>query len=286
MNFLIASKNYLEYLKANAKKDSYITIKARIDKYFKYLKTKNLPLSLSDEIKLKNHINNLKISQNYKATLWITYAQIINFNRRYYNLNAVVKLKPIKKQKYIFNIWTEKQFKDFISTLKNPVEILFFNLLFYTGARRGEILALTKKNILTSDKIAINATFSRNHITTTKTAESTRILTIPHSLTSDLIRLANLTKDNERLFKNLTYTTLKRRLDTYCDKNSLNRIRIHDLRHSNITLLLYNGFTPQGIARRVGHKNIEMLFNTYAGYYDSEDAKIAQKLEQIKNSFY
>ena len=45
------------------------------------------------------------------------------------------------------NFLTECEFNDFISFEKNEMYKDFFTILFYTGMRRGEVLALKWENI-------------------------------------------------------------------------------------------------------------------------------------------
>ena len=43
--------------------------------------------------------------------------------------------------------WTLEEFNQFISCIENKEEKLYFNILFYTGIRLGEFLALRLKDI-------------------------------------------------------------------------------------------------------------------------------------------
>ena len=56
------------------------------------------------------------------------------------------------------------------------------------------------------------------------------------------------------------------------------RIRIHDLRHSHISLLIDMGFSAVAIADRVGHESIEITYR-YAHLFPSKQAEMAKELE-------
>ena len=55
------------------------------------------------------------------------------------------------------------------------------------------------------------------------------------------------------------------------------RIRIHDLRHSRISLLIDMGFNAVAIADRVGHESIDIIFR-YAHMFPSRQVDMAQRL--------
>ena len=55
------------------------------------------------------------------------------------------------------------------------------------------------------------------------------------------------------------------------------RIRIHDLRHSHISLLIEMGFSALAIAERVGHESIDITYQ-YAHLFPNKQAEMADKL--------
>ena len=58
------------------------------------------------------------------------------------------------------------------------------------------------------------------------------------------------------------------------------RIRIHDLRHSHISLLIDMGFSAVAIADRVGHESIEITYR-YAHLFPSKQAEMADRLDDL-----
>ena len=61
----------------------------------------------------------------------------------------------------------------------------------------------------------------------------------------------------------------------------LKKIRIHDYRHSHVSLLANEGINIQEIARRLGHANIEMTWNTYSHLYPREEERAIEILNKI-----
>ena len=60
------------------------------------------------------------------------------------------------------------------------------------------------------------------------------------------------------------------------------RIRIHDLRHSHISLLIDMGFTALAIADRVGHESIDITYR-YAHLFPTRQIEMASKLNTLKS---
>jgi integrase len=55
------------------------------------------------------------------------------------------------------------------------------------------------------------------------------------------------------------------------------RIRIHDIRHSHVSLLIDMGFSAVAIADRVGHESIEITYR-YSHLFPSKQKEMAHKL--------
>lgn len=282
MRFHTAVESYLAYQKASTKTSTFRSQESRVRLYIDlFLKDDDLPLPLEREIAFKGWLNEQEFSQGYKRTIFTTYAQIVNYARNNLGLeNARVKVRGFRKPRLIYTIWDFKQFEEFRMAVRKPTEKAFFDLLYYGGLRRGEAMALTPEDLEGDGEIRITKTYSRNKVTEPKTEDSTRKLKLPEDVYKELETLAQATAQGHRLFQDLSYSTMKRRLDQISKREGLERPRLHDLRHSHITMLLYEGFTPQGIAHRVGHRDTNTLLNTYASYLPKEEDDIARKLEK------
>ena len=283
LSFKDAFKKYLTYQEASLKIISVETIKTRFNLHIlPFFNNDFLPLDIERIIEFKAYLNNKNISQNYKRTLFINFACFLNFIENTYsipsNLNKINNFK--KERKISRNILTTSQYKQ-LRTHFNNYEATFFDVLFYGGLRRGEALALKAKNIR-EKTITIEATYTRKRLTSTKTEAGTREIMLPASIIKALKMHA---KEHEgRIFEDLTYTTIKRKFDEALAEINHEPMRIHDIRHSNITILLKAGFTPQAIAKRVGHTNTETLMNVYAEIMNKDDQEISNFLDKtIKN---
>ena len=216
---------------------------------------------------------------------------IFNFAVRYYELkqNPCTKAGSMGKNKAEeMSFWTREEFSQFIEAVmdKQPSYIAFM-LLYWTGMRVGELLALTREDIdLTQRTITINKSYQRlgrkDVITPPKTKKSNRVITIPEFLAADiqdcLNALYKLGK-KERILP-VTKYYLEHEMQRGVKKSGVKKIRIHDIRHSHASLLVEMGVLPLEIAERLGHEKVETTLNTYAHLYPNKQTKLAEKLHQ------
>ncbi len=67
-----------------------------------------------------------------------------------------------------------------------------------------------------------------------------------------------------------------------CKETGVKKIRIHDLRHSHISLLIEMGFSAVAIADRVGHESIDITYR-YAHLFPSTQDAMVEKLDMINS---
>ena len=82
---------------------------------------------------------------------------------------------------------------------------------------------------------------------------------------------------DDRMFP-VTKSYLHREMDRGAKEAGVKRIRIHDIRHSHVSLLIDMGFSATAIADRVGHESIDITYN-YAHLFPSKQAEMADKLD-------
>ena len=80
----------------------------------------------------------------------------------------------------------------------------------------------------------------------------------------------------------LNYELLTDLMDRGVKESGVKRIRIHDLRHSHVALLIELGFSPVAIAERMGHESITITLG-YAHLYPSKQSQLADKLDELKH---
>ena len=136
--------------------------------------------------------------------------------------------------------------------------------------------------------VTITKTFQhlkgRDLITNPKTPKSNRVVAMPDFLVEemqDYIKALYWAEEDTRLFP-ITKSYLHREMTRGCDASGVKRIRIHDLRHSHVSLLINMGFSAVAIADRVGHESIDITYR-YAHLFPSTQKEIAKKLNLERN---
>ena len=93
----------------------------------------------------------------------------------------------------------------------------------------------------------------------------------------DYLKMFYSTGANERIFP-VSKHYLHHEMDRGAKAAGVKRIRIHDLRHSHISLLIDMGFTALAIADRVGHESIDITYR-YARLFPTRQTEMADKLD-------
>lgn len=186
------------------------------------------------------------------------------------------------------SFWTLDEYERFLQQLEPGTQYyVLFETLFWTGMRIGELLALTKRDIDTiNQRITINKTYYRMNkqdvITEPKTEQSVRTIEVPAFLIDELTdymnRLYGLQED-DRIFP-IVIEAVQHKLKREIEKGSLNKIRVHDFRHSHAAYLIEQGVDPLVIKERLGHKDIRITLNTYGHLYPSKQKALAQMLDE------
>ena len=233
------------------------------------------------------------VNQNYRPTyLRIINNQltaIFNFAVKYYGLPS----NPVKRAGSMgkchadaMQFWTVEEFQKFIASVKNPAYKTIFSLLFWTGMRIGEALALNY-NDFDFHKQLVHVTKSyakvngHDLIGPPKTPKSVRDITLPSFLSAELqlfIRSLGTINPTARLFET-SKNTLGNELKRSAASAGVKKIRLHDLRHSHASYLIHRGVPILAVSKRLGHETIETTLRTYAHLYPQERDIVLDAIE-------
>lgn len=238
---------------------------------------------------------NQLIKQGYKDTYLKTVNNqlscIMNYAVKYYDLNS----NPVRKAGAIgkgrsdeMKFYTKEEFEQFIKGVSDKLQSeIAFKLLFWTGIRIGELLALTPQDI-DFDNNVIHVTKSyqrirgRDVITAPKTPKSIRDITMPVSLKNELYeyvgRLYGVMKD-QRIFSFGKYF-LEHEVIRGAKNTGVKKIRLHDFRHSHASLLVSMGIPIVEIRDRLGHQLSKTTIDIYSHLYPNSQMDLANKLEK------
>jgi integrase len=234
------------------------------------------------------------LKQNYSTT----YQQLIDFQlcammnyaERYYDFpNPCTRAGHIGSSRTKkLNFWTLEDYELFISHLSNdPEAFTAFELLYWTGMRQGELLALTPSDLDTSrHEIHISKSYTqldgKDIISTPKTKKGIRRVSIPLFLEQEVcvyIR-SRAIPAKQRLFER-TRHYLFYKLKMGCRASGVKTIRTHDIRHSHVSLLINAGFSALDIAERVGHESVSTTLDVYAHLFPDQQQLLIDKLQEL-----
>lgn len=252
-------------------------------------------IKASDIIQWQNLMREKGYSQTYLRMVQNQLTALFTHATNIYGLgdNPCKRVKKMgKSDADELSFWTKEEYDNFISTFEaDDRYFVLFELLFWTGCRIGEALALTSEDILL-DKNQINIcktyyrTGGEDVITTPKTEQSVRMVDIPEFLKQEikqyLDRLYKYPRD-ERIFP-VAAEAVQHMMKKHIEMAGVKKIRVHDLRHSHIAYLIHQGVEPLMIKQRVGHKDIKITLNTYGHLYPNQQKKLAEMLNERRVS--
>ena len=302
MTFASFVEQYTDDMKTRMKENTWATkahiIRTKLLPYFGKLKMCNI--TAQQIITWQNEMLNYKDNKGkpyspvYLKTVHNQLSAIFNHAVKYYNLkeNPCQKAGSMgKKKNREMLFWTKEEYLKFADAIMDkPLSYYAFEMLYWCGIREGELLALTPSDFdFEKDTVSINKSYQRLNgqdlITTPKTEKSNRVITMPQFLADemqDYLKMLYDVGENDRMFT-VTKSYLHREMDRGAKEAGVKRIRIHDIRHSAVSLLIDMGFSATAIADRVGHESIDITYN-YAHLFPSKQAEMADKLNMERGA--
>lgn len=260
----------------------------------------------------KNQLNSSHLSTTSKKHVYAEFRALLNYaiKMTYLEKNPLLSVGNFKdpyfcKPQDRLHFYTPEQFVRYIHEARKVAEqsnsltdwgyFIFFMIAYYTGMRKGEINALTWNDI-EGDIIHIRHSVTQklkgnDVITPPKNKSSYRDLQIPLPLLDALhehkARQEQIPGFSDNLYvcggiRCLRDTSIDKRNRSFANSAGLPRITIHDFRHSHASLLANSGINIQEVARRLGHSNVEMTWNTYSHLYPKEEERALSILNKIK----
>lgn len=268
---------YEKDIKPKLKLNTWLTkksiIKKKILPYF--AKRKLLEITAKDIIRWQNEIRELTdchgkpLSKTYLKTVHNQLSAIFNHASRFCGLNINPARQAgnmgTEEQKEIL-FWTKDEYTRFSEAMMDkPLSFYAFEVLYWCGVREGELLALAPADFdFERRTVSINKSYQRLNkqdvITTPKTPKSNRVIQIPQFLCDELqdyLKQFYGIEPDSRMFP-ISKSYLHREMDRGCRQTGVKRIRIHDIRHSHISLLIDMGFTTLAIGMKASTLLIDM----------------------------
>lgn len=243
-----------------------------------------------DIIKWQNLLMKQEYSPTYLRMIQNQLTALFNHAERFYDLrdNPCKKVDKMgRSNAKELNFWTKDEYEVFIKGFGAEDEMyrIIFQMLFWLGCRIGEALALTSSDIdLEKATISVTKTYYRrnktDYITSPKTESSNRKITIPKFLQGEIKEYLDSQYElapDERIFP-ITDRAVQKKMKQKTEEMGVNPIRVHDLRHSHVALLIEKGLQPLVIAQRVGHDSVNTTMNIYGHLYPNKQKEVADLL--------
>lgn len=254
--------------------------------------TKVQIIQWQNELMVQEDNQGNKYAKTYLRTIHAQLSCILNHACKYYNLktNIANEVEAMgEKEPDEMKFWTNEEYSKFSEVMKDkPQSFYAFEILYWCGIRMGELLALTKdkfdfkKNTIRIDQSLQNIK-GELVITQPKTKKGIRTITMPDFLADELkIYLDGFYKlGNNDLIFTFSKSYLHHEMDRGARIANIKRIRVHDLRHSHVSLLVELGFNATAIAERVGHESVRITYK-YAHLFPTKQTEMASHLNKLR----
>lgn len=301
--FSVVAENYFDNLKTYCKYSTYYTYIKDYNKhicpYFgdKDINSINIPTYNQWWLEMSKKGLSAKYLNKVNSLL----RNIFNYAIQSYGLeyNPVVKTFKEPHDKIItekLQYITKEEFDKFISVVDDPMYHLLFDVLFYTGIRKGELLCLTWNDIK-DNVMYISKTLYKIHDNkpTSNKTNTNRQIYLNDSLVQELSRFKASKMDYKDFSDNwfifgdvftLSTSTLERKKHHYFELSGVREISIHSFRHSHVSMLI-NEYIKNGgtdgrsflisVSARLGH-TIPVMFRTYLHLFPDTQNNIVDLL--------
>lgn len=294
MLFSSLVENYYEDMELDLRQTTIENKKYLIDsKILPYFKNKKLiDITTPDINKWHSILKKEGYKPTYLRSIRNQMSAIFNYAISNYNhdKNPVRKAKKMgEKNATEMDFYTIDEFNLFIKSFEdNPTLTIIFKILFYSGIRLGELLALKPNDFdWKESRLRVDENLQRVNgkkvLQKPKTKQSERNISIPEKLADEikeyLSSIRNL-KKNDLIFT-VSKSHLGMSMTRGAESAGIRRIRIHDLRHSAASLQIEMGISSILIAERLGHFSTKMLYETYGHLYPTKDKEVGNALNEL-----
>jgi len=220
-------------------------------------------------------------------------------------INPADHVEVPKAKKYKAEVLNIDEIKILLKALEGDRLEVPISIILFLGLRRGELLALKWSDIDYKNKtISIQRNLVRGGDDGTelilkepKTEESTRAIPISDNIIALLkkqelkqkgnkLKIGKYYKDSNFIFTTemgdlINPATFSRTFGDFIKKNNLKHVRLHDLRHTNATLMLKSNIPAKIASERLGHSNISTTLDLYSHVLDDMERETSDKLDNM-----
>lgn len=304
-------EKYINWCKYNEKR-AYNTIAKKISRYKNHLipyigKMQITKVSEKDIILIHEKLEKSELQNETKRNIHKEISAFFNWcvSQNIIRISPIRNIKNFPKQKKEMKYWTPEEFIKFRNYLESIDSYwsktihLLTTIGIALGDRIGETRVL-KYSSIKNNQIEISHsinydTSSHDKESSTKNYQSQRLIDISNNVIEETFKYKDLisnyfpTKVTEEdyIFMNpiskLPYsdTVLRKHFYKFCDEAKVKRIRLYDLRHTSVALLMSEGWELYHISERLGHKNYSTTVEKYGHLSNNTKQKIANSISKF-----
>jgi len=295
-------REYYEYMKPKLKPQSIVKYNV-FYRYFRGIEdTKINDFNLNMYNKLLLDIKKQDLSPVYTNKILGMLRSLIKYSNKYYNtsdemIKFIENVSTIESKKEM-DFYTFDEYMKFRSVINDPEWLLWFDMLYFMGFRRGELQALCINDIDTIKKeVSINKTLTTKlkgteyYISTPKTKNSNRVLPIPDNILKQIIQNIEKYKAYSNysnkwfLFGGITPfkdTNISNKNIQYSKLANLRTIRLHDFRHSCASFLINSNMPITLVSKYLGHAKTSITLDTYSHMFKSDLNILTDYINNLK----
>lgn len=303
MNFEEVYNLWKIYAAKQHKKESFGSLTRDFNcKILPYFKDMDIyDLTEKDILRWKDNLMSYGYSKKYLSKIYYVFCIFLDYCCLYHDLekNYVrqvgnFKLPPKKKNS---DYYTLKEFDLFISCFDNLIYKSFFTLMFFTGTRPSEAMAL-KFTDIKSNYLSINKSIERRgqrNLCTTKNVYSVREVVLCKRVLKCVDELKKYYTIKYGEFSNdyfifggtkpLSGTSIDRYKLNACKLANIRPITQHQFRHSYATYLISNGIPINTVSKLLGHSSVDTTARVYIHQDLTQEKRVLATLNSKSFSF-
>lgn len=293
VTFAVMNEKYVRY--KNPRQATQDQEMMRVQKYMKLFKDK--PISLikkTDLLDWQTWLDQQEISTVTKNNCISIVGGTYRFANAFFGIpNISMVLKRFKKQQSEIremDTWTVEEFNKVKECEDNAVYRLLFEFLYWTGCRRGEALALRKKDYdpKTGTVYIYHGVckYRQEGFKPLKNASSIRRIKLDTELNKSVSELCKRLPDADSFLFGVVEPVGIKGVEIHLNKATakagVKRIRLHDLRHSFATNAINHGVNIVALSKYLGHSSIEQTLKTYSHLLE----KTADEMTRIMSDMH
>ena len=239
--------------------------------------------------KLKRGFSTKKEAQDWERHFSLEKASSLDmtfgdFYKRYTDdVKPKLRENTWKSKEYVIELKILPYFKDLVMREITPRDVIAWqNEMRKCESQDGEKY---KGTYLRKNKLSITKSYQRisgrDVITKPKTPKSVRMISMPENVAlemKDFLDSIYGIEPSDRIFV-ISKSYLHHEMDRGVKASGVKRIRLHDLRHSHVSLLIDMGFSAVAIGNRVGHESSDITYR-YAHMMPSIQDDMAEALDE------